>query len=157
MSKVFLFHQDHPAGQIFDAEHVSRNQESLSDDGWVDTPSKLDLPEPLLVQVSMDELKESTPEDVIGMVKNMGYHVFNDIELAQLKSSITAEVTEQLKAEDGGDDKLELNLLYDKFVQLPESLTKQELIVLASGYSVKLSMTMKEATMIGHINEAMAS
>lgn len=171
MSKVFLYNAENPKGQIFDADYVERHEAELEEAGWVDTPEGLVTEEPVENRINLDDLKESTPEDLVSKVKEMGYHVLNDIELEQMKAELAGPDTAGLshipdeelllEIEERGLFKVEgnqgadvLNDLFDRFQEKPTDLNKEELIMLGKGYDLKLNMNMKEETMINHINGA---
>ena len=169
MAKVFLFHAECPKGEMFDDHQV----EALSEQGWVDSPAKLDLPEenktPKLTQ---DQIDRARPDDLVGLVKSMGFKVMTDLELTAEINKAAAGASpagietfsdEELIAEaerrglkQSAEDAEALNELQDRFNEDPESLNKDELVALGNnGFKLGLRSNMKEATLIEKINAAM--
>ena len=139
--QLCLYHEDHRDGKIFDKEEALENNEEMLKDGWVDTPAKLSpLPEAEIKEVAVSPTMNIS--QLVKACKNAGFHVLTDVELAQ---HIAAAQTVQPPS---------IAALADMFDKDPTSLTKEELVVLGADYDLKLKMTMKEETMIGHINKA---
>lgn len=169
MAKVFLFHADHPKGKMFDDHQI----EALAEQGWVDTPAKLDLPEEdNTPQLTEDQIERVRPEDLVGLVKSMGFKVMTEIELNAEINKAKASASpvgidtfsdEELIAEaerrglkQSAEDAEALNELQDRFNEDPESLNKDELVSLGNnGFKLGLRSNMKEATLIEKINAAM--
>lgn len=152
----WLFHKDCPEGQIFDLAEVEEHE--LEDAGWVQTPALLDIPvkEEELTQKVFDSLG---PQDLINKVKHMGYLVMTPDELNAEVQKAVSEVKEEVPAVvvDPPEEEKSLEVLEQMYFESPESLHKKELVIYAkSRFGIKLTMTMKESTMIGKINEAKA-
>lgn len=161
MSKMFLFHKEHPQGKMFDKETVRAKQDEMKESGWVDSPSLLDLPKPKPKLASVDAAKEAKPEELVAMVKALGYMVLTEVEF-ESKVSIaahqlhidaseptTAAAQEPKLSE--AEEKLIAQFNEDAF-----SLTKPELIQVGKLYDVRLTMNHNEATMVEKIKEVMA-
>ena len=169
MSKVFLFHQTLPQGQIFDSSEVEEMQEK----GWVDTPTKLDLPkEEPKTGMTEEQAADARPEDLISLITSMGFKVLTDeqleAELAKAKinqatSSIEDYTDQELIAEaerrglkDDGEDSGLIETLIEQFNEEPESLVIDELVTLGNEkFKLGLRSNMKEATLIEKIKAAM--
>lgn len=160
MSKMFLFHKEHPEGKMFDIETVRADQEEMKENGWVDSPSLLDLPKPKPKLASVDAVKEAQPQELVAMVKALGYMVLTEVEF-ESKVSIAAHqlhvdasapttATEEPKLSEA-EEKLIAQFNEDAF-----SLTKPELIQVGKLYDVRLTMNHNEATMVDKIKETMA-
>lgn len=174
MSKIFLYHNDCREGRIFDIDDAQERYEELVEDGWVDTPADLEPVEEPEAEVTAEEVESMSPEQLIKKVVAMGFHVFNDVELAAAKAGepepltdeqlvemlesrgITYKPSKEELIEFAGQYGLSVSedVLINRYIQSPTSLTKEELVVLGADYDLKLKMTMNEATMISHINEA---
>ena len=165
MSKMFLFHKDHPQGKMFDKETVRAKQDEMKESGWVDSPSLLDLPKKKPKLITDDAAKEATPQALVGMVKALGYMVLTEVEF-ESKVSIAAHqlhvdaklAEDNLVAEIG---KAEVKLISEEDEKLMSqfhedafSLTKPELIIVGKMFDVRLTMNHNEATMVEKIKEA---
>lgn len=102
MSKMFLFHQDCPEGQLFNVETAMKNQDQLIADGWVDTPSLLDLP-PKPIEASKAEIDAMTPDSIIALVRGMGFIVISEQELeaeVNKRVALLQDFTQELNQSD---------------------------------------------------------
>lgn len=167
MSKVFLFHKDFPQGKMFDANQAEANFDDMVEDGWVDTPAKLDLPKPKPKLASVDAAKEAKPQELVAMVKALGFMVLTEVEFMAEVSKAAHQLHIDAKA---AEDNLaaETKLIDDKEPKTSEaeeklvaqfnedafSLTKPELIQVGKVYDVRLTMNHNEATMVEKIKEA---
>lgn len=168
MSKMFLFHKDHPQGKMFDIETVRAKQDEMKESGWVDSPSLLDLPKPKPKLITDDAAKEATPQALIAMVKALGYMVLTEVEFTaevskaahqlhidakaaeeNLAAEIKAESEKPAASISEEDEKLISQFYEDAF-----SLTKPELIGIGKLYDVRLTMNHNEATMVEKLKEA---
>lgn len=174
MSKLWMYHLSEPAGVIVDSEQVDQ----LKSEGWVNSPALLDLPKQSeKVKIDLDQAKNARPEDLVGMVRSMGFTVLTDVELEVMKNKASFTAT-PLTIESFSDEELineaerrglksaeddheqskenELQLLQDMFNEEPESLTISELVTLGNDkFKLGLRSNMKEATLIEKINVAM--
>lgn len=167
MSKMFLFHKDHPQGKMFPIETVRAKQDEMKEDGWVDSPALLDLPKKKPKLITDDAAKEATPQSLVDMVKALGYMVLTEVEftaevsIAAHQLHVDAKAAELAHAQrmpapvdpvvSEEDQKLVSQFHEDAF-----SLTKPELIIVGKIHGVSLTMNHKEATMVEKINEALA-
>jgi len=171
MSKLWMYHANVPKGEI-----VSLSQaEQLEQDGWVKSPALLDLPkEDNAPKLDADQIERARPEDLVGLVKTMGFKVMSEIEfesqMTKAKLSAVPVIIESFsddeliaeaerrglkesKQAEGGHD---LDALCAQFEENPESLTKAEHVFLGNAlYSLGLRENMKENTLIEKIKAAM--
>lgn len=126
-----------PEGKIFNSDDEGFNAEAMAKDGWVDSPSKLDLPP--AVDKTADEVANLTPDDYVRIVRELGLTVLNDFELESLKHSMKLELAKEPIA-----------TVVDTVPT--KALTREELVILGAKHGVKLKMTQKEQTMIDLIN-----
>lgn len=170
MSKLWMYHAKCPKGEIVNLSQA----EQLEQDGWVKSPALLDLPkEDNAAKMDADQIERARPEDLVGLVKTMGFKVLSEVEFeaemnkakfSAVPVTIESFSDEELIAEaerrglkqsteDGGDL---LQELLSQFDEDPESLTKAEHVALGNGlYSLGLRENMKEDTLIEKIKAAM--
>lgn len=76
---TFLFSKEEPKGKMFSffGGEDSDEYKELIDNGWVDTPAKLDLPEDLNTGIDLDEVKHARPQDLIKIVEGYGFFVLS--------------------------------------------------------------------------------
>lgn len=174
--QIILFHKDFRKGKQFPLDEAQEKYEEMKEDGWVDSPAKLDpLPEE---NKPAPELSESArPDEIKKAAEALGYTVLNDIELQQRDAGkvelsalsddeVIAELTKRgITYKPSKDDVIafceeygiELAVeepLINRFFQSPTDLTKEELVVLGAEYGLKLKMTQNEATMIDLVAQA---
>ena len=143
---------DYPEGKIFDLDKAQKKFEKMKEDGWVDTPALLDLP-PKQIEIEAEKAKNMAPDELIGLVKSMGFVVMTPEELqAEIAKAVASSLDDPLASNDEVSD--ELMAMAKVFSEDPEALTKDELIVLGKSFDVPLTKAMKEATMIEKITEA---
>ena len=153
MSKVYLYHKDFEEGSICDASEIDK----MLENGWVDTPTKLELPDkkPELT-VTEEQARKASPDQVIAMIKNLGFLVMTpeEFEAEVNKRAFTdSKPTEAQEALNG-----ELEDYQVAFDEEPTDLTKEELVYLGNAkYKLGLRMNMKEATLIEKIAAAMVA
>ncbi len=174
MSKLWMYHANCPKGEI-----VNQSQaEQLEQDGWVKSPALLDLPkEDNSAKMDADQIERARPEDLVGLVKTMGFKVLSEVEFeaemnkakfSAVPVTIESFSDEELIAEaerrglkeskqaEGQEGEHDLDVLYAQFEENPESLTKAEHVVLGNSlYSLGLRENMKEETLIEKIKAAM--
>jgi len=70
---TFLFHEDCPSGEMFTACDVEQKLE----EGWVDTPARLKLPENGDIETGITEesVKEASAQDIVKACEAMGFIV----------------------------------------------------------------------------------
>lgn len=160
MSKMYLFHKDQPEGKAFDIELVRAKQDEMKESGWVDSPALLDLPKPKPKLITDDAAKEAKPQELVAMVKALGYMVLTEVEFEaqvsiaahqlHINASDSVTATEEPKLSEA-EEKLIAQFKDDAF-----SLTKPELIQVGKLYDVRLTMNHNEATMVEKLKEALA-
>ncbi|AUR93149.1 hypothetical protein NVP1184A_10 [Vibrio phage 1.184.A._10N.286.49.A5] len=168
MSKLWMYHANCPKGEIVNLSQA----EKLEQDGWVKSPALLDLPkEDNTAKMDADQIKRARPEDLVGLVKTMGFKVLSEVEFeaemnkakfSAVPVTIESFSDEELIAEaerrglkNSGSDDLMRELL-SQFEEDPESLTKAEHVALGNSlYSLGLRENMKEETLIEKIKTAM--
>ncbi|MEY8206112.1 MAG: hypothetical protein RPR40_13695 [Bermanella sp.] len=173
MSKICLYHADHPKGKIFNLGEAQDKFEELKEAGWVDSPASLDIQKEPTKVVIAGGAESLHPEALIGMVKEMGFKVLTE---EQLQAEVTKHSHVSLNLEDVNDESLKaeymrrfgnnktpgsegedsiLVKLMARFDENPEALNKEELVMLGrEKYGLKLNMNMKEETVIEKIIEA---
>ncbi|CAM0050167.1 hypothetical protein VPHD478_0007 [Vibrio phage D478] len=168
MSKLWMYHANCPKGEIVNLSQA----EQLEQDGWVKSPALLDLPkEDNAAKMDADQIERARPEDLVGLVKTMGFKVLSEVEFeaemnkakfSAVPVTIESFSDEELIAEaerrglknSGGDDLMQE--LLSQFEEDPESLSKAELVALGNTlYSLGLRENMKEETLIDKIKAAM--
>lgn len=172
---VFLFNKENPKGQMFKFVGGKQSEEykAMLENGWVDTPAKLDLPEEMNTGVKVEDAKNARPEDLKGLLESYGFIVLTPeqlkaeaVKMADVAMDIGNFSDEDLIAEaerrglkesastNEGDDLIQE--LLSQFNEDPESLTKAEHVALGNGlYSLGLRENMKEETLIEKIKTAM--
>lgn len=169
IKQIWLYHKEYPNGKLFDLAEADASKDEMLQDGWVDTPAKLTGEYKAKVkQEKKAVIAETSSEDLIAAVESLGYHVLSDAELSGKPKDISEfEDLELANEVSKRGDYFDINhmkyrkkeppilsALVEMFDKEPKSLTKEELVVLGADYELKLKMTMKEATMISHINKA---
>jgi len=168
MSKLWMYHANCPKGEIVNLSQA----EQLEQDGWVKSPALLDLPkEDNAAKMDADQIERARPEDLVGLVKTMGFKVLSEVEFeaemnkakfSAVPVTIESFSDEELIAEaerrglkDSGGSTASVDDLLNQFNEDPESLTKAEHVELGNTlYSLGLRENMKEATLIEKINAA---
>ena len=159
-----MFHMDCPKGKSFSVGQVDQ----LIEEGWVDSPAKLDLPEEQKVRASVEQVQEADPQTLVNLTKALGFKVLTDIEF-QIEVNkakpaafdITSVTDDELIAEaerrglkNSTSDSIEL--LQEQFDEEPTELTKDELVMLGNEkFKLGLRSNMKEDTLIEKIKAAM--
>lgn len=170
MSKLWMYHANCPKGEIVNLSQA----EQLEQDGWVKSPALLDLPkEDNAANMDADQIKRARPEDLVGLVKTMGFKVLSEVEFESEMNKAkfsAAPITiesfsdEELIAEaerrglkdSGGESEGALEALQETFDENPTDLTKDELVMLGNGkFQLGLRSNMKEETLIAKITEAL--
>lgn len=153
-NKIFLYHESCREGKLFDLNEAQARYEELVEQGWADTPAKL---EPLQDQDGEDpgagvEVTELTDEQLLQYVASRGL-------ADQIGREITRDRVLELCHEFGIVVAVDApqEPLINRFVQSPTSLSKDELKRLGADYGLSLSKTMSEQTMIGHVTDAIAA
>ena len=164
---IFLFSKEFPKGEMFTL--TDEQLEAKLEDGWFDTPERLDLPEDNDTGITEEQASNARPEDLVKLVESYGFIVLTPDQLkaeankmaeaafnpANLTDETIIEEAERrgLKQSDEGAD--ELNALLDRFNEDPKSLNKEEHIILGKSLGVTLRSNFGEDTMIAKITEAL--
>ena len=153
MSKMFMYHKEKaPEGFMFDVKEVEDNKEAMEAEGWVDTPKGFNLP-PKMVEISEKKSKTLKPDELIGLVRGMGFLVMSKEEFEAEK--VKAVQLSQIPIPSAPANDKTPEQIIEQFENDPESLTKEELIEYGNEvFDLGLTRSMKEATLISKIQEA---
>lgn len=170
MSKLWMYHANCPKGEIVNLSQADR----LEQDGWVKSPALLDLPkEDNAAKMDADQIERARPEDLVGLVKTMGFKVLSEVEfeaeINKAKFSAVPVTIESFSDEEliseaerrglkdsGGESEGAIEALQETFDENPTDLTKDELVMLGNGkFQLGLRSNMKEETLIAKITEAL--
>ena len=165
---VYLFNKENPRGQMFNLTH-EQLEDKLENEGWVDSPEHLKLPENMDAGVTGEQMENMRPEDLVKFVETFGFIVLTQEQLqaeANKMASVALDIekfsdeaiiaeAERRGLKDGSEDPAIPSALLEMFNVDPKSLTKEELVILGSNYKLGLRMTFTEQTMIDKINEAL--
>ncbi len=170
MSKLWMYHANCPKGEIVNLSQA----EQLEQDGWVKSPALLDLPKKdNAAKMDADQIERARPEDLVGLVKTMGFKVLSEVEfeaeINKAKFSAVPVTIESFSDEDliaeaerrglkdsGVESEGAIEALQETFDENPTDLTKDELVMLGNGkFQLGLRSNMKEETLIAKITEAL--
>lgn len=170
MSKLWMYHANCPKGEIVNLSQA----EKLEQDGWVKSPALLDLPkEDNAAKMDADQVERARPEDLVGLVKAMGFKVLSEVEFeAEMNKAkfsavpvtigsfsdeeLIAEAERRGLKDSGGESEGAIEALQETFNENPTDLTKGELVMLGNGkFQLGLRSNMKEETLIAKITEAL--
>ena len=99
-----MFHEDCPKGKIF----MSNECEALEEDGWVDTPSRLNLPEDNTTDFTEEQVEKMQPKELITILEGYGFLVMTQEQLQAQANQMVAG------ALDIGRDELKIEHLPDE-------------------------------------------
>ncbi len=170
MSKLWMYHANCPKGEIVNLSQA----EQLEQDGWVKSPALLNLPkEDNSAKMDADQIERARPEDLVGLVKTMGFKVLSEVEFeAEMNKAkfsavpvtiesfsddeLIAEAERRGLKDSGGESEGAIEALQETFDENPTDLTKDELVMLGNGkFQLGLRSNMKEETLIAKITEAL--
>jgi hypothetical protein len=171
MTDIRLYQFYHPKGKRLSDLRKFKTDEELVAQGWTEDPENVEeIVVAPTVGVTIDQAKEASPDALIGLVKSLGFNVLTDDQLqaeiiksgsmgkADLSTATGAALLAEVDRRSGNSNIDLFSVLQEQFIADPESLNKEELVVFGKeGFGLKLTMNMKEATLIGHINEAIKS
>lgn len=102
MSKVFLFHKDHPNGKMFDQVYADKHEAELMLEGWVDSPKDFREAQAKAPDFTPEQVRRMGNEDLVSLVKSMGFHVLTNDQLeAEVQKRVSQIVyREQPRAAD---------------------------------------------------------
>jgi hypothetical protein len=173
--KVFLFHEDTPKGEIFSFVNGkdSPEYEKKINEGWVDTPVLLKLPESNNTGLTFEQVDNARPEDIVKLCESYGFIVMTPEQLkaeanklidtvidlsdftdeALIEEAERRGLKESANVDEEGQDSFAL--IEEQFLSDPKSLTKAALVVFGNNqYKLGLRENMKEDTLIEKIKEA---
>lgn len=166
---IYLFSQAEPKGKMF-----RLNEEELKEKleaGWVDTPSRLDLPVEMNTGVTVEAAEVAEPQHLIKILESYGFIVLTQeqlkaeankmasvaLDIAQFSNEALIEEAEKrgLKDSEVVETNVEAKDVIAIFLDDPKSLTKEELVAYGNDtFSLGLRINMKEDTLIAKIQEA---
>lgn len=184
---IYLFSKENPTGQIFKFVGGKESEEykAMLENGWLDTPAQLDLPEKEL-ELTTEQVQNMRPEDLKAMLESYGFIVLTPEQLtAEVNKLVNVHIDikeftdEALIAEaerrglkeggevieeddtDGTEEFINTSEIKEdedllaKFKVDAKSLTKEEHIILGKTLGLTLRINFGEDTMINKINEAL--
>lgn len=102
---IFLFSKEKPKGEMFSfygGKESDEYKEKL-EEGWVDTPAKLNLPKNLDTGVSIEDAENAKPQDLIKLVESYGFFVLTP---EQLKAEAVKMANVAIDIENFSDEDL---------------------------------------------------
>lgn len=173
---IYLFNKENPKGQMLPLTE-SELKEKL-DDGWFDSPSKLNLPSNDDTGVSLEQAQSANPSDLVKLVESFGFIVLTPeqlkaeaVKMADVAFDVQnlsdemliqeaerrglKEQSENQNAPTDSGEVLEHEFLA-QFKADPESLNIDELVKLGNDlFKLSLRTNMLEATLIAKIQAAL--
>lgn len=174
---VFLFSKENPKGEMFNFVGGKESDEykAMLEDGWFDSPARLNLPKDNSVGITVEQAENADPTHLKIMLEKIGFIVMTPEQLsaeANKMASVALDITKfgdaefiaeaerrGLKEPDTTEDSsfdiadAETRRI---FAEDPTSLTKEQLKAFGNeGYGLSLTMNHSESTMIEKIQEAM--
>lgn len=180
---VYLFSEECPQGEAFSfyGGKDSDEYKKMLEEGYVDTPAKLDLPVNMDTGINAEDAKNLKPQDLVAMVEKIGFYVATPeqmkaeaVKMADIALSlenfsdqdiINEAVRRGLKepsAEDLAEDAEVVEVEEEEPVEItldvafrenPTALTCESLIVYGKELGLSLMSNWKQETMIKKINE----
>lgn len=179
---VFLFNKENPKGEMFNfvGGKDSDEYKAMLENGWFDTPSRLNLPKDDELDLTIEQATNANPTDLVKLVESFGFIVLTPEQLsaeANKMASVALDITKfgddefiaeaerrGLKEPDG-EEQLDLvgheeqsseDDISQIFRYSPKKLTKEQLKAFGNdNYGLSLTMNHSEQTMIDKITEAM--
>jgi len=175
---VFLFSKEKPKGEMFNFVGGKESDEykAMIEDGWFDSPARLNIPKDNSVGITVEQAENADPTHLKIMLEKIGFIVMTPEQLsaeANKMASVALDITKfgdaefiaeaerrGLKEPDQLVNGLDSNLADAEtrqiFAEDPMSLTKEQLKAFGNeGYGLSLTMNHSEQTMIDKITEAM--
>ena len=181
--RIYLFHKDTPQGEIFSFFDGRESEEykAMLEKGYVDTPTKLNLPKNNDVGITVKQAENADPSHLKIMLEKIGFIVMtpdqmkaevnkvigavidikeftDEDEVVDEADSIinTSNMTkEELAGINTGSEEAKELILLSEFKEDPVSLNKDELVYLGNTmFKLGLRMSMLEDTLIAKIKEA---
>lgn len=94
-TSVYLFNKENPKGKVFKiiGGKDSDEYKQLLDDGWFDTPARLNLPKEDSLNVTSDQFERMRPEDHVAKVKGYGFIVLTPEQLqAEINKMVSTHI-----------------------------------------------------------------
>lgn len=166
---IYLFSDTSPRGEMFKfaGGEDSEEYKQMLNDGWVETPAKLNLPQEMKTGVTIEQATDAHPEDLRKLLESYGFIVLTPeqlkaeavkmadfaLDIGNFSDSDLIAEAERRGLKDPG---VNVDSLLEEFQECPTDLTKEELIELARAkFDIKLRGNMSEANMIAKITEAL--
>lgn len=169
MEDIRLYHFHHPNGKMLSVLRTFKSDEELVAEGWTQDPKLATEPEKKIESpLTAEQTERARPEDLVGIVKGMGFNVLTDeqLEAEIVKATINggqfdittlpdAALCAEIDRRNGNASAAIVDSLADRFREDPLAMNKEDLVVYGKeAFGLKLKMTMKEETLINRINEA---
>ena len=150
---------------------TSEEIEQYKEDGWLDSPATLDIPEEAMQGMDAEELEAATPDQIIEKVEAMGFIVMSPEQLKAEANKMASTVLDIGKFEDEvifaefnkrtgtkpalvPDLKKSPDALINRFLADHSDLTDDELVELGSEYKLGLRLNFSREVMCSKIHEA---
>lgn len=94
-TSVYLFNKENPKGKVFKLIGGKESDEykKLLDDGWFDTPARLNLPKEDSLNVTSEQFERMRPEDHVSKVKGYGFIVLTPEQLqAEINKMVSTHI-----------------------------------------------------------------
>lgn len=136
---IFLFHPDFPKGEMFTL--TEEQIKAKMEDGWVDTPERLDLPKDMDTGISEEKAVNARPEDLVKLVESYGFIVLTQEQLqAEANKMAQAAFNPANLTDETLQEELKRRITEDGFVALNlESVSDETLIGEAERRGLKQS------------------
>jgi hypothetical protein len=136
---VFLFNADHPKGEMFTL--TQEQLEAKLEDGWFDTPARLDLPEDNDTGLTEEQVSNARPEDLVKLVESYGFIVLTPEQLkAEANKMAEAAFNPVNLTDEMLEEELKRRITEDGFVALKlESVSDETLVGEAERRGLKQS------------------
>lgn len=174
---VFLFSKEVPQGEMFNFVGGIESEEckEMLENGWVDSPARLNLPKKDELGITVEQAETADPTHLKKMLEAIGFIVMTPEQMkaeANKMASVALDITKfgdeefiaeaerrGLKEPDTTEE-MQLDLVDAEtrriFAENPKALTKVQLKEFGKeGYGLSLTMNHSEQTMIDKITEAM--
>ena len=171
---VYLFSKEVPQGEMFSffGGKESEEYKEMLENGWVDTPAKLNLPKEMNTGITEEMAVNADPQKLISIIEDYGFIVVTPeqmkaeatkmadvaIDIANFSDEDLIEEAERRglkKAEEPEDNEVEQGeavSLMDKFQEAPESLEIDDLLDLGKELNLGLRSNWSKEVMIEKIN-----
>ena len=136
---IFLFSQEFPKGEMFSL--TEEDLEAKLEEGWVDTPARLELPEDNDTGITEEKAANARPEDLVELVKSYGFIVLTPEQLkAEANKMAEAAFNPANLSDEMLEEELKRRIDEDGFVALNlESISDETLVAEAERRGLKQS------------------